>query len=74
VAIDHTRPNDLQVAVERARARGQSSGEFRPVIAGSFVLPVSDELAAFIDRILSDGTYFEAVAQLVADDPELADS
>ncbi|MGH9124758.1 MAG: hypothetical protein ACRDZ8_08535 [Acidimicrobiales bacterium] len=74
VAVDHTTPSELQVAVERARALAQSSGEFRPVIAGSFVQPVSDELAAFIDRILRDGTYFQAVAQLVADDPELADT
>jgi hypothetical protein len=57
-----------------ARARARSSGELRPVITGSFGLPVSDELAALVDRVIGDGTYLQAIAQLAVDDPELADT
>lgn len=67
-------PSELHVAVEHARARARSSGELRPVITGSFSPSVSDELAAFVERVIGDGTYIKAIAQLVADDSELADS
>jgi hypothetical protein len=72
VAIEHGAPSEIQVAVEHARAR--SSGEVRPLITGSFGLPVSEGLAAFVDRVIGEGTYVQAIAQLVADDPELADT
>ena len=74
VAIEHDRPSELQMAIERAGGRAQSSRELRPIITGSFARPVTSELAAFVDRILTDGTYVRAVAHLVADDPELADT
>ena len=74
VAIEHGRPSKLRAAVERSRCRAQPSRELRPIITGSFARPVTSELAAFVDRILTDGTYVRAVAHLVADDPELADT
>lgn len=74
MAIEPGAPSELQIAVEHARAQARSSGELRPVITGSFVLPVSDELAAFVERVIGDGIYIQAIAQLIAGDPEIADT
>ncbi len=63
---------ELEAAVVRARARAEKTGELRPVVTGSFAPAVSDELAHFVERILTDGTYARAVAHIGEIDPDLA--
>jgi hypothetical protein len=65
-------PVDLAAAVERARTRASRSGELRPFINNSVRAVVSDELAAFVERILTDGTYAEEVTRIGEHDPDLA--
>ena len=71
--MEHLRPAVLEGAVARARARAARTGELRTVVSGSFATCVSDELADFAQRILTDGTYARAVAHIGEEDPDLAD-
>jgi hypothetical protein len=74
VATEHLRSAELEAAVERARARAARTGELRPIVGGSFAVSVSvsDELAEFVQRILTDGTYAHAVGRIGEEDPDLA--
>lgn len=66
------RSAELEGAVERARARAAETGELRAVVSGSVTGCASDELAEFVERILTDGTYARAVARIGEEDPDLA--
>jgi len=70
--MERVTPVELEAAVERARARAARTGELRPVLSGSFAASVSAELADFVQRILTDGTYAQAVARIGEQDPDLA--
>ncbi len=65
-------PAELEAAVERARSRAARTGELRPVVRGSFAAIVPDELADFVQQILTDGTYARAVERIGEQDPDLA--
>jgi len=65
-------PAELEAAVERARELAARTGELRPVVTGSFGALVPDELAHFVEQILSDGTYARAVERIGREDPDLA--
>ncbi len=65
-------PANLEAVVERARARAARTGELRPVVSGSFAPAVPDEVADFVQRILTDGTYASAVKRIGEQDPDLA--
>ncbi len=65
-------PAELEAAVERARARASRTGELRSVVGGSFAAAVPVELANFVERILTDGTYARAVERIGEQDPDLA--
>lgn len=73
MAIKPEASSGLEAAVARARLRAATTGELRPTFTGSTVAPVSEELADFVQTILTDGTYAEAVAGIGIDDPDLAD-
>ena len=72
VAIEHEAPTELDTAVARARARAAATGDLRPIITGTFEGSVSEELADFAQRILTDGTYAREVRRLGQEDPDLA--
>jgi hypothetical protein len=65
-------PVDLAAAVERAGTLASRSGELRPLINHSVRAVVSDELADFVERILTDGTYAGEVTRIGEHDPDLA--
>jgi hypothetical protein len=63
----------LQLTVERARKRADETGELRPALRSGFTRrPVSAELAEFVHRVLTDGTFAEAVRQIGIEDPDMA--
>jgi len=64
---------DLAAVVERARRRAVESGELArgPLQPAEPVLP--PDVGDVLLEMLRDGTYAEAVARTVAEDPELAD-
>ena len=64
---------ELATVVERARRRAVEMGELfqGPFPAAAPIL--STEVGDIILGLLRDGTYAEAVARIVADDPELTD-
>lgn len=64
---------DLAATVERARQRAAEFGELRPADGSLLQLQIPPEVGAVIGQLLRDGTYAEAVARVVADDPDLAD-
>lgn len=64
---------ELGEVVERARRRATDDGELRPPRPGPYRSPVPSEAADAVHELLRDGTYAAAVANVVADDPELAD-
>lgn len=72
VAMKHEADETLRVAVERARRRAQATGELRPNGTRSLRRPVLPELREFGHRVLTDGSYAEAVEQLGIEDPEIA--
>lgn len=65
-------PSELDAVVARARARAASTGELRPEVTGSFAAAIPDEVADFVQQILTDGTYAEAVKSIGEQDPDLA--
>ena len=70
-----TRPAELSPelhdAVERARMLADADGELRPLV-GAYESPLPTVVQDALDQILRDGTYDEAVAAVIAEDPELA--
>ncbi len=63
----------LAAAVERARRLAAESGELTAGKGVPFETRIPPEVGEVIGELLRDGTYAEAVARVVADDPELAD-
>lgn len=70
MALDLEANRDLQDAVGRARAAADKDGSLHP-LPGKHV-QVTPKFRAAIARLVGDGTYASAVAEVVADDPELA--
>jgi hypothetical protein len=70
--MEQAAPGDLEAVIERARARAARTGELRPGPSGSFERSVPDELAEFVDRILTDGSYAREVDRIGREDPDLA--
>lgn len=65
-------PPEVEAAVLRARARAEANGELPPSQRGGGLPVIPPEAAAFVRRVLSDGTYAEAVDELCSDDPDIA--
>ena len=63
---------ELTAVVEHARRRARAAGELRPSRSGPYVSRLSPEAREIMLAWLRDGGYEEAVARVVADDPELA--
>jgi len=72
MAIVPKQDPELAAVVERARRRAEVSGELRTRGSGVFVSPLTPEARAIVLEWLRDGGYDEAIARVVADDPELA--
>jgi hypothetical protein len=72
VAVEFSTPSEFELAVARARNRAAATGEPRPGEKGLAAVPVPAELAEFVQRVLSDGTYARAVEQLGREDTNLA--
>jgi hypothetical protein len=70
MAIDLQANRGLREAIARARAAADKDGSLHP-LPGKHV-QVTPEFRAAIARLVSDGTYASAVAEVVADDPDLA--
>lgn len=70
MTVDLGANSDLRDAVARARAAAEKDGSLHP-LPGKHV-EVTPEFRAAIARLIDDGTYAAAVAEVVADDPELA--
>lgn len=62
---------ELAAVVARARAAAEETGELRPA-SGVRALPLSDEVRAVLADWRASGDYDRAVAEIVADDPDLA--
>lgn len=63
---------ELEAVVERARRLAIESGELRTEAAGSPPSPLSPEARAALTEWRMSGDYDLAVAELVADDPDIA--
>jgi len=63
---------ELAEVVERARRRATESGEWPRGTLQPFASKVPDEAAEVISAWLRDGGYDDAVAQIAAQDPDLA--
>ncbi len=70
--MEHATPSEFEAAVIRARARAARTGELDPKLSGSFATSVTIEVADFLERILTDGTYSREVARIGEEDPDLA--
>lgn len=57
--------------VERARRRAASSGDL-PAAKGRFESRIPEEARVVIAQWLRDGGYDDAIAQIAAEDPDLA--
>ena len=64
---------ELAASVERARQRAAETGELTPAQGSSAPPKLPPEVARVIGSLLRDGTYAEAVARVVALEPDLAD-
>lgn len=62
---------ELAVVVERARRRAVEAGEF-PARAGTFEPTIPSEAREAISEWMRGGGYETAIAQIAADDPDLA--
>ena len=62
---------ELAAAAARARAAAQQAGELRAA-PGSQPVSLSDEVRAALVEWRASGDYDRAVAEVVADDPDLA--
>ncbi len=70
--MEHPVSSELESAVTRARQRAAETGELHPAGSGLAGPPISPELAEFVRRVLTDGTYEQAVEQIGREDPDLA--
>ena len=71
--VEQTPPSGLKSAVKRARSQAATTGELQPTGKGFSHISVPDELADFVQRILTDGTYARAIERIGDEDPDLAD-
>lgn len=62
---------EFAAVVERARRRAIENGEI-PAQAGAFDPPIPVEARAIIAEWLRDGGYEAAIAEIAAEDPDLA--
>jgi hypothetical protein len=62
---------EFREAVERARTLAVADGELHPA-NGPFESPLPPQVREKLEEILHDGTYDRAVADVIAEDPELA--
>ena len=70
VSVDLGSNTELRDAVERARAAAEANGSLHPE-PGKRIETTAAYRAA-MKRLMSDGTYTDAVAAVVAANPELA--
>lgn len=71
MAVD---PTDVDPGLRELVARAREEArELRPPGRGPLRTSISPEVGAVIMELLRDGTYAAAVAQIVAEDPDLAD-
>jgi hypothetical protein len=63
---------ELAIVVERARRRAEAGGELHPHRAAAYELALPPDARSILREWLDDGGYDEAVALVVADDPELS--
>jgi hypothetical protein len=63
---------ELAAVVERARRRAAAAGELEPARSRRAESVLAPEARALVQEWLRDGGYDQAVALVVADDPELA--
>lgn len=71
MSTHHDTDRSLATVVARARAEAEAAGELLDGSGGPFVSDVPVEARPLIREWLRDGGYAAAVAQVVADDPEL---
>ena len=71
MALEFQLDPHFAAVVERARRRAVGLGEV-PARAGTFEPTVPEEARAVIAAWLRDGGYEEALAEVVAEDPDLA--
>lgn len=64
---------DLAATVERARRLAAEAGELTPTRGSPAPPKLPADVARVIGTLLRDGTYAEAVARVVAIEPDLAD-
>jgi hypothetical protein len=72
MAVTPSLDPELTAVVEHARRRARDAGELRPPRPGPHASRLSPEAREIVLAWLHDGGYDEAVASVVADDPELA--
>lgn len=72
MAVTPSLDPELTAVVEHARRRARDGGELRPPRPGPHASRLSPEAREIVLAWLRDGGYDEAVARVVADDPELA--
>jgi hypothetical protein len=72
MANQRTISPELAAAVARARVAAEEAGELRSTPAGSPNAGLSPEARAALADWRSSGDYDRAVAEIVADDPDLA--
>lgn len=63
---------ELAEVVERARDRATAAGEMAPPRVGRLASPLPPEAQRLVGDWLDDGGYDAAIAEIVAEDPELA--
>lgn len=63
----------LAEVVARCRARAEELGELRPRKVGTFKSAFTDDAREILEEWRRGGGYERALAEVVADDPELAD-
>ncbi len=68
--LDLDSNSSLRTAVERARAAAEKDGSLHP-LPGKHIETTPEFRAAFA-TLIDDGTYAAAIAEVIADDPELA--
>lgn len=63
----------LTDVIARCRARAEELGELRPPKVGTFTSAFNDEARQILAEWRHGGGYERALAEIVADDPELTD-
>lgn len=65
--------SNLELLVASAREQAIAAGDFPLPGDGPAVIDLPDVVRKALVQIIEDGTYAQAVAEVVATDPELAD-